>query len=147
MLCAAAIPLREARETSNVLSISIQKRTATVAFRELGNTCGTVAGEPDSLIARRIVVFRPDRGYWQLVNWHLLKEIDSVAVDRVQSEPLSGQFPLTGNKTEKFSAVAPKSPAGKQLSCWIYDGYGSLVRSGLVRNRELLIRYQGMIIP
>jgi hypothetical protein len=33
-----------------------------------------------------------------------------VAVDGVRSEPLSGEFPLTGNKTEKFSAFAPKSP-------------------------------------
>jgi hypothetical protein len=52
-----------------------------------------------------------------------------VAVDRVQSEP------------EKFSAFAPK------LSHWIYKTYGSLVRSGPVRNRQVLISYQGMIIP
>jgi hypothetical protein len=42
-----------------------------------------------------------------------------VAVDRVQSEPLSGQFPLTGNKTEKFWAFAPKSPPISPLSRWI----------------------------
>jgi hypothetical protein len=71
----------------------------------------------------------------------------SMAVDGVQSEPLSGEFPLTGNKTEKFSAFAPKSPQENPLSHWIYNTYGSLVRSGPVRNRELLISYQGMIIP
>jgi hypothetical protein len=30
-----------------------------------------------------------------------------MAVDGVQSEPLSGEFPLTGNNTEKYSALAP----------------------------------------
>jgi hypothetical protein len=30
--------------------------------------------------------------------------------DRVQSEPLSGEFPLTGNKTEKFRAFVSKPP-------------------------------------
>ena len=53
-----------------------------------------------------------------------------MAVDRVQSEPLSGEFPLTGNETEKFSAFAPKSPHGNPLSHWIKETYGSLVRSG-----------------
>jgi hypothetical protein len=33
-----------------------------------------------------------------------------MAVDRVQGEPLSGQFPLTGNKTEKFWDFVSKSP-------------------------------------
>jgi hypothetical protein len=40
--------------------------------------------------------------------WQILKAIDSVAVDRVRSEPLSGKFPLTGNKTEKFGAFVSK---------------------------------------
>ena len=40
---------------------SLKKATATVAFRELGNKCGTGRGEGDSLIARRIVVFRQMR--------------------------------------------------------------------------------------
>ena len=79
--------------------------------------------------------------------YQIIKEIDSVAVDRVQSEPLSGQFPLTGNKREKFSAFAPKLPQGNPLSHWIYDTYGSPVRFRPLRNRELLISYQGMIPP
>jgi hypothetical protein len=35
--------------------------------------------------------------------WKIIKEIDSVAVDRVQSELLSGELPITANKTEKYS--------------------------------------------
>jgi hypothetical protein len=59
-------------------------------------------GEGDSLIAQRIVVFRPNARYWRVVRSQILKEKDSVAVDRVHSEPLSSQFPLTGKLTEKF---------------------------------------------
>jgi hypothetical protein len=36
-----------------------------------------------------------------------------VAVDRVQSEPLSGQFPLTGNKTEKIPGFRVEAAAIK----------------------------------
>ena len=64
-------------------------------------------GEGDSLIVRRIVVFPAKCGLLAAGRWQILKEKNSVAVDRVQGEPLSGQFPLTGNNTEKFSAVAP----------------------------------------
>jgi hypothetical protein len=39
-----------------------------------------------------------------------------MAVDRVQSEPLSVQFPLTGNKTEKSYDFASKSPQKSPLS-------------------------------
>jgi hypothetical protein len=70
-----------------------------------------------------------------------------VAVDRVQSEPLSVQFPLTGNKTENFCDFASKWPQKNPLSRLISKTYASLARSGPVRNRELLISYQGMIIP
>jgi hypothetical protein len=38
-------PFRHPSETSNLAAISFQKRTATVAFRESGNKCGTVAGK------------------------------------------------------------------------------------------------------
>jgi hypothetical protein len=70
-----------------------------------------------------------------------------VAVDGVQSEPLSVQFPLTGNKTEKFCDFVSKSPQENPISHLLSKTYGSLARSGPVRNRELLISYQGMIIP
>jgi hypothetical protein len=60
-------------------------------------------------------------------------------VDRVQSEPLSGEFPLTGNKTEKMSAFALTSQQKDPLSRSIYKTYGSLVPFGHVWNRELLI--------
>jgi hypothetical protein len=70
-----------------------------------------------------------------------------MAVDRVQSEPLSGEFPLTGNKTEKFLDFVSKSPQENPLFHLISKTYGSLARSRPVRNRELLISYQGMIIP
>jgi hypothetical protein len=70
-----------------------------------------------------------------------------MAVDRVQSEPLSGQFPLTGNKTEKISGFRVEAAVRSSLSHWIFKTYGRLVRPGPVRNRELLISYQGMIIP
>jgi hypothetical protein len=69
----------------------------------------------------------------------ILREKDSVAVDRVQSEPLSGEFPLTGNKTEKMSAFALTSQQKDPLSRSIYKTYGSLVPFGHVWNRELLI--------
>jgi hypothetical protein len=59
-----------------------------------------------------------------------------MAVDRIQSEPLSGEFPLTGNKTEKFRAVVSKPPQETPLSRWIFDTYGSLVRFRPARNRE-----------
>jgi hypothetical protein len=72
---------------------------------------------------------------------------DCMAVDRVQSEPLSGPFPLTGNNTEKFTAFSPWSPLPNALSHWICEAYGSVVRFGGPWNRELLIGYQGMIIP
>jgi hypothetical protein len=75
-------------------------------------------------------------------NW-----IDSVAVDRVQSEPLSGQFPLTGNITEKFWGFHVEAAAGNPLSHWMFDTYGSLVRFRPARNRELLTSYQRTIIP
>ena len=71
-----------------------------------------------------------------------------MAVDRVQSEPISGQFPLTGNRTEKFSAFAPNVAGGKPA---IPLDIRQLWRSGPIRppfrNRELLISYQGMIVP
>jgi hypothetical protein len=70
-----------------------------------------------------------------------------VAVGKVQSEPLSGEFPLTGNKAEKFRAFVLKPPQETPLSRWIFDTYGSLVRLRPARNRELLTSYQGMIIP
>ena len=70
-----------------------------------------------------------------------------MAVDRVQGEPLSGQFPLTGNKTEKFAAFVPQLPQANPLSHWIYEAYGSVVRFGALWNRELSSRDQGMIIP
>jgi hypothetical protein len=66
-----------------------------------------------------------------------------VAVDRVQSEPLSVQFPLTGNKTEKFSAFVPNSPQANPLSHWICEAYGSVVRFGPSGNRELIDRLSG----
>jgi hypothetical protein len=50
------------------------------------------------------------------IKQQIIKETDSVAVDRVQSEPLSGEFPLTGNKTEKLWAFASKSPQENPLS-------------------------------
>jgi hypothetical protein len=70
-----------------------------------------------------------------------------MAVDRVQGEPLSGQLPLTGNKTEKFSAFVPWLLQADPLSHQICEAYGGVVRFGAVWNRELLISYQGMIIP
>jgi hypothetical protein len=39
-----------------------------------------------------------------------------LVVDRVSSEPLSGEFPLTGNKTEKFWAFVSKHPQEDLLS-------------------------------
>jgi hypothetical protein len=53
-----------------------------------------------------------------------------MAVDGVQSELLSGQFPLTGNKTEKISAFAPEPPQRNPPSHGIYDTYDSLFRFG-----------------
>jgi hypothetical protein len=70
-----------------------------------------------------------------------------MAVDGVESEPLSGEFPLTGNKTEKFWAFELKPTQENPLSHWISKTYVRLVRSGHVWNRELLISFQGMIIP
>ena len=58
---------------------SLKKGTATVAFRELRSECRIVASEPDSLIARRIVVFRPNAGYSLASKWQILKEKDYVA--------------------------------------------------------------------
>jgi hypothetical protein len=55
---------------------------------------------------------------------------DCMAVGRVQSEPLSSEFPLTGNKTEKFSAFAPQSPQANPLSHRIYEAYAAFVRFG-----------------
>jgi hypothetical protein len=52
-----------------------------------------IRSEPDSLIARKIVVFPAECGLWATSKWQSLKEKDSVAVDRVQGEPVSGQFP------------------------------------------------------
>jgi hypothetical protein len=43
--------------------------------------------------------------YWLLEK--ITNGEDCLAVNRVHGEPLSRQFPLTGNKTEKFSAFAP----------------------------------------
>jgi hypothetical protein len=68
-------------------------------------------------------------------------------VDRVQSEPLSSQFPLTGNKTEKFAVFHAEVAGGKSLCHRICEAYGSSVQFGALWNRELLISYQGMIIP
>jgi hypothetical protein len=43
--------------------------------------------------------------FYRSVQMRLAKSFcqSTLLVDRVQSEPLSGQFPLTGNKTEKYS--------------------------------------------
>jgi hypothetical protein len=62
----------------------------TAAFRDI---CGTLFPSNDARIAGSN-------------NCKLLKQI-RMAVDRVQSEPLSSEFPLTGNNTEKFTAFAP----------------------------------------
>jgi hypothetical protein len=68
---------------------------------------------PQILVALHTSVSRTGRGARTLAKlvrridicW-LLEKItsgeDCMAVDRVQSEPLSGPFPLTGNNTEKF---------------------------------------------
>jgi hypothetical protein len=49
-----------------------------------------------------------------------------MAVDRVQSEPLSGEIQLTADKTEKISAFPLRWWHGDSLSHWI-ETYGSLV--------------------
>jgi hypothetical protein len=77
----------------------------------------------------------------------MLKEKDYVAVDRVRSEPLSGQFSLTGNNTEKFRLFAPSMPPANPSIPQDREAYGILVRFGELWNRELLIGYQGMMIP
>jgi hypothetical protein len=61
-----------------------------------------------------------------------------MAVDRVHSEPLSDQFPLTGNNTEKFTALASWPPQPNPLSRWICEAYGSVVRFGGAQEQGII---------
>jgi hypothetical protein len=62
----------------------------------------------DRRCIRRVAVeSTSDRIVADVVSGHLRDTYFRMAVDRVQSEPLSGKFPLTGNNTEKFTAFAP----------------------------------------
>jgi hypothetical protein len=66
-----------------------------------------------------------------------------MAEDRVQSEPLSSQFPLTGNKTEKFSAFAQKSPQASPLSRWICALMAVLSDVGLLEQGIIIDQLSG----
>jgi hypothetical protein len=65
-----ALQLRFANpsETSNLAAISIQKRDCQRCVQRIGEQMRDGRGEGDSLIARRIVVFRPNAAYWRPVN-------------------------------------------------------------------------------
>jgi hypothetical protein len=63
-----ATSLRHASETSNRRSNFTQKRNCHCCVQRIGEQMRDGHGEGDSLIARRIAVFRPDAGYSCPVN-------------------------------------------------------------------------------
>jgi hypothetical protein len=63
-----------------------------------------------------------------------------MAVDTVQSEPLSGEFPLTGNLTEKFRPLHRNRRQVNLVSRWIYDSYHDLDQAGALRKQGIIDR-------
>jgi hypothetical protein len=61
-------PLRHPSETSNPRPIFIQKRNCRCCLQRIGQQMGDSRGEPDSLIARRSAIFRPNAPYLRQVN-------------------------------------------------------------------------------
>jgi hypothetical protein len=70
---------------------------------------------------------------------------DDVAVDRVYGEPLSGQFPLARNNTEKFRPLFGESPPDEFSIALDQPGCSSFARSGCLSEQGIVDQLSGNV--